>query len=120
MAQRLAEAESLQSQFKDCRSTAGLAAKVQGAKFEDMGTRRASTFTGVSRTLLTNAQENTMIPPTMTPEGIELIAVCSRRVIKAADIKRNEKANELRQERFELHARAHLRRLRNDAVIEQR
>lgn len=120
MAQRLAEAESLQSQFKDCRSTAGLAAKVQGARFEDMGTRRASTFTGVSKTLLANAQENTMIPPTMTPEGIELLAVCNRRVIKAADIKRNEKANELRQERFELHARAHLRRLRNDAVIEQR
>jgi peptidyl-prolyl cis-trans isomerase SurA len=120
MAQRLAEAESLQSQFKDCRSTAGLAARVQGAKFEDMGTRRASTFTGVSKTLLTTAQENSMIPPTMTPEGIELIAVCSRRIVKAADIKRNEKANEIRQERFELHARAHLRRLRNDAVIEQR
>lgn len=120
MAQRLAEAENLQSQFKDCRSTAALAAKVQGAKFEDMGSRRASTFTGVSKTLLATARENSMIPPTMTPEGIELIAVCSRRVVKAADIKRNEKANEIRQERFELHARAHLRRLRNDAVIEQR
>jgi peptidyl-prolyl cis-trans isomerase SurA len=120
MAQRLTSAQSLQAAFKDCRSTPGLAAKVPGAKYEDMGTRRASSFTGVSRTMLSNAQENTMIPPSMTGEGIELLAVCSRRVIKGVDVKRNEKANELRQERFELHARAHLRRLRNDAVIEQR
>ena len=120
MATRLAEAEQLQGQFKDCRSTSVLAAKVQGARFENMGSRSVASFTGASRTMLQSAQENSMIPPTITSTGIELIAVCSRRVIKADDVNRNKAANEIRQDTMERHARGHLRKLINDAVIENR
>ena len=61
-----------------------------------------------------------MIPPTITSTGIELLAVCGRRVVKAADISRNKAANEVRQEVMERHARGHLRKLINDAVVENR
>ena len=120
MAQRLSEAEQLQGQFKDCKTTAGLAGKVQGARFEDMGARRVSSFTGVSKTMLQSAQDNTMIPPSMTSGGIELLAVCGRKLIKAVDIRRNEEANKMRQDQMELIARGHLRKLRTEAQIETR
>lgn len=120
MAQKLSEAEQLQRQFSTCRGTGALAAKVQGARFENMGARRLSTFSEPSRSMLLSAQDDTMIPPTMTSTGIELLAVCGRRVIKAVDERRNEEAAKLRQDNFERLARAHLRRLMDNAVIENR
>lgn len=120
MAQRLSEAEQVQRQFKDCKSTVGLAAGVQGARFENLGTRSASSFTEPSRTLLLSATENTMIPPSMTSSGIELIAVCGRTVIKALEVERTKIAGKGRQEQFELLSRNHMRKLMDSAIIENR
>lgn len=120
MAQRLSEAESLQAQFKECRLMGALAAKVQGARYDDLGTRNPKAFPEPSKTLLMNAPDNTMIPPTMTPGGIELIAVCSRRVVKATEVKRNELAQDERRATFERLASGHLRRLKDSAIIENR
>ena len=120
MAVRLAEAEKLQGQFKNCNGVAALAARVDGARHENMGARNVSTFTEPSRTLLLNAQENTMVPPAMTSTGIELYAVCGRKVIKAAEIKRTQLANEERQGTFERLSKNHLRKLLESAIIENR
>jgi peptidyl-prolyl cis-trans isomerase SurA len=56
----------------------------------------------------------------MTSGGVELYAVCERQVVKAGEEKRNQKANELRQEQFERLARKHLKDLMDVAVIENR
>ena len=61
-----------------------------------------------------------MVPPHVTNGGIELIAVCGRKIVKATEEKRREKANEIRQEEFERIARKHLRDLMSEAVIENR
>lgn len=120
IAQRLAQAEQLQRQFTSCKMTAGLAAKVQGSRFENLGTRSTTTFQEPTRSMLLNAQEGSMLPPTITSTGIELLAVCGRRVIKAAEIKRNELASGVRQETFERLAKGHLRKLMDNAIIETR
>lgn len=120
MAQKLGEAEQLQRQFSNCRTMAALAARIQGSRFEQLGSRKLSSFSEPSRSMLSSAQEGTMIPPTMQSGGIEFLAVCGRRLIKATDIKRNEVANEFRQEQFERLSRAHLRKLMDTAVIETR
>lgn len=121
MAQRLAEAEGLQRQFTSCKSTGTLAAKVPGARLEKIGSRLASSFPEPTKTMLANVSKNEdMIPPTMTSGGIELLAVCSRRVVKAVEEKRNQKAAELRQGNFELLSRKHLRDLTDSAVVENR
>ncbi len=120
IAARLAEAEQLQGQFKSCNSVAALAARVEGARHENMGARTVSTFSEPSRTLLLNAQENSMVPPAMTSTGIELYAVCGRKVIKAAEIKRTQLANEERQGTFERLSKNHLRKLLDSAIIENR
>ncbi|HZA01813.1 MAG TPA: peptidylprolyl isomerase, partial [Hyphomicrobiaceae bacterium] len=120
MAQRFEEADRLRRQFGGCKSSAALAAKVQDAKFEDLGAQKPSVIQEPTRSLLVNAKEGEMVPPNMSANGVELYAVCARKVIKGDETKRDRAAQELRQKEFEILAKRHLRDLRQDAHIEYR
>lgn len=120
MAQRFEMADSLRRQFKGCASMSTLAGKTADVKFENMGNRKASTISEPTRTLLLNAKDNEMVPPSLAASGIELYAVCGRTVVKADDTKRDQVAQELQQKEFEVQARRHLRDLKTDAHIEYR
>ncbi|MBX9925680.1 MAG: SurA N-terminal domain-containing protein [Hyphomicrobiaceae bacterium] len=115
--QRVGEAEALRAKFKDCKSMVTLATGVTGAKFEDLGTRKAGTIGEPTRSFLVNAKDGEMVPPTVGTSGVELYAVCGRQVAKADEQKRTAAMEELRQKEFELFAKRHLRILRDDASI---
>ena len=120
VAQRMQDAEKLRSKFTDCKTTAALVKGVAGAKFEDIGARRPSSFAEPTRTLLLSAKDGEMLPPSIDEGGIELFAVCSRDVVKAEEQKRNQAEGELKQKDFELLSKRHLKDLRTDAHIEYR
>jgi peptidyl-prolyl cis-trans isomerase SurA len=120
LAQRFVEAEGVRKQFAGCQSTSAVASKVASARFENVGARPAASIAEPTRSLLLNAKDGEMIPPDITQEGIELLAVCGRKVTRAPEEQRTKKEAELRQREFEILARRHLRDLRQDAVIEQR
>ena len=120
MAKRFEEADALRRQFGGCKSSAALAAKVQNAKFEDLGVRKAAAVQEPTRSLLLSAKEDEMVPPSMAAQGVELYAVCKRKVIKADDEKRDRAAQEIQQREFDMLAKRHLRDLRQDAHIEYR
>ncbi len=120
VAQRLQEAENIRAKFKDCKTAGSIAAGVPGAKFEDLGKRRPSAFTEPTRTLLLNAKDGEMLPPSVGEGGIELYAVCGRDVLKAEDQKRTLAEGELKQKEFELLSKRRLKDLRQDAHIEYR
>lgn len=114
--QRVAEAEGLRAKFRDCKSMAGLTAGIDGAKFEDLGKRKAGTIAEPTRSFLVNAKDGEMVPATVGGGGVELYAVCGRDVVKGDDQKRTAALEELRQKEFELFARRHLHILRDDAT----
>lgn len=118
MAQKFVEAEGMRSSFSNCKALAGLTAKAQGSRLENIGTRRPANFQEPTRTLLANAKVDEMLPPNVTTSGIELIAVCGRKVVKADEKRRAEAASEIRQKEFEIQARRLLRDLQQDAIIE--
>jgi peptidyl-prolyl cis-trans isomerase SurA len=120
IAQRIAEADGVAARYSGCANTAALAATVQGAKFEDLGTRKPATIPEPTRTLLLNARDGDMLPPSVGQAGIEIWAVCGRKVLKADDQKREMAQGELRQKEFEILAKKHLKDLRQDAAIEFR
>lgn len=120
IAQRLGEAEGVSAKFTGCKSSGAAAAGVQGAKFEDLGTKKPSAIGEPTRSLLLNAKDGEMLPPSVGSGGVELWIVCGRTVIKADDQKRETAQNELRQKEFEVLARKHLKDLRQDAAIEYR
>lgn len=116
-AQRMADAEAMRGKFKDCKSMAQLAGSVINARFDDLGARRPGSLTEPTRSLLLNAKDGEMVPPTYGPGGVELYAVCGRQVVKADEQKRTAAQEELRQKEFELHAKSHLQNLKQDALI---
>jgi peptidyl-prolyl cis-trans isomerase SurA len=120
MAQRMQDADKIRAKFTDCKTTNTIANGVPGAKFEELGKRRPSAFQEPTRTLLLNAKDGEMLPPSAGEGNIELWAVCGREVVKAADEKRTQAEGELKQKEFDLLAKRRLNDLRQDAHIEYR
>lgn len=120
LAKRLAEGEALVRSGSGCAGMAAQAASIAGARFENLGTRAAGTIAEPTRSLLLNARDGEMLPPSVAPGGVEIWAVCGRKSV-AADLERRQNAQaELRQKEFEVLARKHLKDLRQDAAIEFR
>lgn len=118
--QRLSEAETILHKRGGCQSLAANAAGVAGAKFEDLGVKKAAMIPEPTRSLLLNASDGDILPPSVGETGVELWALCGRKVVKADDQKRSAAQGELRQKEFEILARRQLKDLRQDASIEYR
>lgn len=120
IASRVADAERLRAMHTNCASVQALAAKVHGAKYENVGSRKSSAIPEPTRTMLLNAQDGEMLPPLVGNGGVELWIVCGRDVVKGNDEARTVATNKLRQKEFELMGERHLKNLRQDALIEYR
>ncbi len=120
LARRLSEAEQLRKRFRDCRSTQELVKGVPDARFESLANQAASAVSEPTRSLLLNAKDGEMVPPTLASSGVELYAVCGRKTVKADDEKRLRAQQELTMREFEVVSRRHLRDLRAEALIEKR
>jgi peptidyl-prolyl cis-trans isomerase SurA len=120
IAQRIEEAEKVRSRFTDCKSTAAAATGIPGAKFENIGKRKSSTLPEPTRTLLLNASDGEMLPPSVGDGAVELYVVCGRDSVKSDADKRTQAEGELKQKEFEVMARRYLKDLREDAHIEYR
>lgn len=119
MARLLDDADRMRRAYKGCKSTATLA-KAHDAKFEALGSRKPATVAEPTRSLLVGAKDGEMVPPSVSTQGVELYAVCGRKVVKPGEKKRDQVTQELEQKEFEVLARRHLRDLRQDAHIEYR
>ena len=120
VAKRLGEAEALAAKFTTCADMKTLAGQIGGARYEDLGERKPADIPEPTRTMLINATEGSMLPPSVATGGIELWAVCGRKTVSANETKREEAENDLRMKEFEILAKKHLKDLRQDAAIEYR
>jgi peptidyl-prolyl cis-trans isomerase SurA len=120
VAQRLNDAEQLRNKFNGCKGMEDLARSSSGARFDNFGDRRPTSIPEPTRSLLLSAHDDEILPPTIGEGGIELWAVCGRKVIKAEETKRETAENELRQKEFEILSKKALKDLRQDAHIEYR
>ena len=121
LAQRLSEGERLRAAYSGCATMANLAASIQGARFDDLGERKPASIPEPTRSLLLNAADGEIIPPTIGESGVELWAVCARKTVKPAENEREASGGgDLRQKEFEILAKKHLKDLRQDAHIEMR
>jgi peptidyl-prolyl cis-trans isomerase SurA len=120
LAQRISDAEQLREKFTGCKSMEAMARGVSGARFDNLGDRRPTSLPEPTRSLLLSAHDDELLPATIGENGVELWAVCGRKLVKAADTKRETAQNELRQKEFEILSKKHLKDLRTDAHIEFR
>lgn len=120
LARRLQEASNLRSQFTGCGMTGSLAKKAGGSRFSNLGPTAAGRIPEPTRTMLINAREGEMLPPSVGSGGVELWVLCGRKTVEADKTKRDAAEEELRQKEFQVLAERHLNDLRQDAHIEYR
>lgn len=120
LARRLSEAEQLRKRFRGCRSTQELVKGMTDARFESLANQAAASISEPTRSLLLNAKDGEMVPPTLASTGVELYAVCGRKTVKVDEEKRLKAQQELTMREFDVVSRRHLRDLRAEALIERR
>jgi len=120
LTQRISDAEQLRGKFTGCKGMETMARGVPGARFDNLGDRRPTSLPEPTRSLLLSAHDDELLPATIGENGVELWAVCGRKLVKAADSKRETAQNELRQKEFEILSKKHLKDLVTDAHIEYR
>lgn len=120
MVEKFAEADQLRSSFKSCQSVRTMVANIENAKYENLGRKRASSFPEPTRTQLIQAKIGQMPPPSLSPQGIQLYAVCGRKKVSTTDKKNVAKKRRRKMLEFNILAERHLRDLKQDAFIEYR
>ncbi|MGI9423170.1 MAG: SurA N-terminal domain-containing protein, partial [Hyphomicrobiaceae bacterium] len=121
VAARLRDAETLQASFRGCATTQKVAKRISGAVFKDLGAVKPDTIPEPTRSLLLQAKDGEISPPTITSKGVVLYAVCSRTSGGSVkDTARTKARQALRQREFEIMGRRHLADLQRDAHIEYR
>jgi len=120
MVERFAEADRLRGRFKSCQTVQNLTLNIDNAKYENLGRRPASKFPEPTRSQLIQARIGEMPPPSLSPQGIQLYAVCGRRVVANNKKKVVTEKRKLKMQEFNILAERHLRDLKQDAFIEYR
>ena len=120
IAAKLAAAEALRAKFSNCAQITDLAKSTAGASIKTLRDQQTSTLPQPARLLVMNAKVGQMTPPTLSPSGIELYAVCGKRSINGDTNVRAATQRKLINKEMMIHAERLLRDLRQDAFIEYR
>ena len=118
IAAKIAAAEALRAKFTNCAQVATLAKSVAGTSFKAL--QEISTLPQPARLLVNNASVGQMTPPTLSPSGIELYAVCGKSSASGDTKVREATQRKLMNQEMLIHAERLLRDLRQDAFIEYR
>ena len=120
VATKLAAAEALRAKFSNCAQITDLAKATAGASIKTLQDQQTSTLSQPARLLVKNAKVGQITPPTLSPSGVELYAVCGKRSIKG-DVKVREATQQkLMNNEMMIRAERLLRDLRQDSFIEYR
>jgi peptidyl-prolyl cis-trans isomerase SurA len=114
---RAKEAEALRAQFRTCEDGIPMARNVRFVAVRAPVTRNTSDLPPALREILTKTEIGRLTPPETTQQGIEVYAVCSRRESDNA-VEKKEARDQLYNEVFESRAKAFLKELRSQAMIE--
>jgi peptidyl-prolyl cis-trans isomerase SurA len=112
---RYAEAEGLRRRFAGCKTMGDLAKSLPDSRFEDMKFVKPVSLGEPMRTLLLSAKDDEALPPVTTDAGVDLYAVCARRIV-GGDAERAKAL--LQGKELAILAERHLRNLRQEANIE--
>ncbi len=114
--------QSIRKQFSSCDGLAALAERAGGAELERHAGKKAAFFPRDARPMLLQADAGQMLPPIVSPQSVDLYAVCGKKApeIENTDDGSGESRGDRRQQEFQIYARRHLKDLRQDALIERR
>lgn len=117
-AQREKEAEQLRGRFTSCAEGLTFAKGLSGVVIKSLGRRLQSDMSDENVKMLDELAVGRLTPPQRTENGVEMVALCDKRVLKSDAAARAEIEGELLDERGSLMSRRYLHDLKRNAVIE--
>lgn len=115
---RLRDAEQFRAKASGCNNLVEVARGFKDVVVKNVGKRTADELPAAFRPILEETPAGKLTKPVPTPVGVEVIAVCERREIKADFLVRSKVEDDLREQEGQLLARQYISELRRIAVID--
>lgn len=119
LAERAKAAEALRARFSNCAEGIPYAKTLPGVAVREEFSRTSTTLPGPLKELLDKTPVGHLTPPSRSPSGIELIAVCERGPPKDDTDLRKQISDRLVQAHIDADMAAKLKEMRAHAVIEK-
>lgn len=118
--QRRKEAELLRNRIQSCDEANELFRSMRDAAIRDQMTRTSADLPPPLRELLDKTPVGKLTPPEVTKQGIEMVALCSRKATTADTPAKREAREKLYNQRYEAKSKSYLQEARKGAMIEMR
>ncbi len=118
--QRRKEAELLRNRIQSCDEASELFRSMRDAAIRDQMTKTSADLPAPLRELLDKTTVGRLTPPEVTKQGIEMVALCSRKPTTADTPAKREAREKIYNQRYEAKSKSYLQEARKGAMIEMR
>jgi peptidyl-prolyl cis-trans isomerase SurA len=118
--QRRKEAELLRNRIQSCDEANELFRSMRDAAIRDQMTKTSADLPAPLRELLDKTTVGRLTPPEVTKQGIEMVALCSRKPTTADTPAKREAREKIYNQRYEAKSKSYLQEARKGAMIEMR
>jgi len=116
---RKRDAEALRSRFASCEEGLRIAMTLPDVVVREPITRASADIAQQQRDILNGTAIGHLTPPDITPQGVEVFAVCNKAAAAGADSPaRRQLRDEMYNERYQALSKKFLKELRSQALIE--
>jgi peptidyl-prolyl cis-trans isomerase SurA len=115
---RKREADALRSRFQNCAEGIPFARALAEVAVRDQVIKFSADLPQQSRDIVDGTEVGHLTPPETTAEGVQMFAICSKRVTKSDTPEMRKIRDEIFQRKFGAEAKRYLARLRREAMIE--
>jgi peptidyl-prolyl cis-trans isomerase SurA len=112
------EAESLRGRFVSCKEGLAFARALRDVAVREAITKNSSDLAPALRDLLASIELGRLTSPEVTPQGLQMFAVCDKKETKTDSPIKTQLRQELFAKRFENEAKKYLEEIRKQAMIE--
>jgi peptidyl-prolyl cis-trans isomerase SurA len=115
---RRREAEGLRNRFQNCDEGLRLARGLRDVAVRDPITRSSGDLTAKLREVLEGTPVGKLTAPDITPQGVEVFAVCAKKESTGSKVGERDVREELFSEKFVAQGKKYLQELRRSAMIQ--
>lgn len=120
MEARRKDAEGLRARFAACDTGLTTARLMRDVVVRDAITKNSAELAPALREIIEKTELGHLTPPENTEQGVELFALCERKVTRSETPERRAAQEKLFSEKFETQAKHYLQELRRQAMIERK
>lgn len=117
---RQKEAEALRARVQSCDEASAYFRAIQNSAVRDVVTKTSADIPANLRKVLDDTPIGHLTPPEVTKQGVEMVALCSKKATTIDTPKKREIRDKMYAQKYEATSKAYLRDVRAAAMIEYR